>query len=87
MALEIISVAMENGIKVPEDISIIGFDDNPAGLFGPVGLTTIKQPLFLMGEEATKIIHEIMIGKQTSLVHKTLAPDLIVRESCAQPSS
>lgn len=87
MALEIISVAMENGIKVPEDISIIGFDDNPAGLFGPVALTTIKQPLFTMGEESVKVIHEIMTGKQKNLVHKVLAPDLIVRESCAQPSS
>jgi len=87
MALEIISVAMENGIKVPEDISVIGFDDNPAGLFGPIALTTIKQPLFAMGEEATKVIHEIMIGKQKGLVHKVLVPDLIIRESCAQPSS
>ena len=87
MALEIISVAMENGIKVPEDISVIGFDDNPAGLFGPVSLTTIKQPLFSMGEEATKIIYEIMIGKQKGLVRKVLSPDLIVRESCAEPSS
>jgi len=87
MALEVISVAMENGIKVPEDISIIGFDDNPAGLFGPVALTTIKQPLFLMGVEATKVIYEIMTGKQKELVHKVLIPDLIVRESCAQPSS
>ena len=87
MALEIISVAMENGIKVPEDISIIGFDDNPAGLFGSVGLTTIKQPLFAMGEEATKVIYEIMIGKQKGVVHKVLSPDLIVRESCAHPSS
>jgi LacI family transcriptional regulator len=86
MALEIISVAMENGIKVPEDISIIGFDDNPAGLFGPVALITIKQPLFAMGEEATKIVYEIMTGKQEGLVHKVLSPDLIVRESCAQPS-
>jgi DNA-binding LacI/PurR family transcriptional regulator len=87
MAMEIISVAMENGIKVPEDISIIGFDDNPAGLFGPVGLTTIKQPLFAMAEEATKIVYEIMTGKQKELVHKVLIPDLIVRESCAEPSS
>jgi len=87
MALEIISVAMENGIKVPEEISIIGFDDNPAGLFGPVALTTIKQPLFTMGEEATRVIYEIMTGKQKGVVHKVLAPDLIVRESCAQPSS
>jgi DNA-binding LacI/PurR family transcriptional regulator len=87
MALEIISVAMENGIKVPEDISIIGYDDNPAGLFGAVGLTTIKQPLFTMGVEATKVIYEIMTGKQKGHVHKVLVPDLIVRESCAEPSS
>ena len=87
MALEIISVAMENGIKVPEDISIIGFDDNPAGLFGPVSLTTIKQPLFAMGEESVKILHEIMQDKQNNVVHKVLTPELIVRESCAAPSS
>jgi len=87
MALELISVAMENGIKVPDEISIIGFDDNPAGLFGPVALTTIKQPLFAMGEEATKVIFEIMTGKQTGFVHQVLVPDLIIRESCAQPSS
>lgn len=87
MALEIISVALENGIKVPEDISIVGFDDNPAGLFGPVALTSVKQPLFSMGEEATKVLYEIMTGKRTDSVHKVLVPDLIVRESCAQPSS
>jgi DNA-binding LacI/PurR family transcriptional regulator len=87
MALELISVAHENGIKVPEDISVVGFDDNPAGLFGSVALTTIKQPLFSMGEEAVKTIHEIMQGKQSGVVHKILTPDLIVRESCAPPSS
>lgn len=87
MALEIISVAMENGIKVPEDISVIGFDDNPAGLFGPVSLTTIKQPLFSMGEEAVKVLSDIMTGKQTGLIQKMLTPELIVRESCAPPSS
>jgi len=43
--------------------------------------------LFSMGEEATKIIYEIMIGKQKGLVRKVLSPDLIVRESCAEPSS
>ncbi len=85
MAMEVISVAYENGIKIPEDISVIGFDDNPAGLFGPVGLTTIKQPLFSMGEEAVKILHDIMTGKQTTRAHKVLTPEIIVRESCGQP--
>ncbi|MBI3601283.1 MAG: LacI family DNA-binding transcriptional regulator [Candidatus Omnitrophica bacterium] len=86
MALEIIAVAHENGIKVPEDISVIGFDDNPAGLFGSVSLTTIKQPLFAMGEEAVKILHDIMQDKQTGLIRKVLDPQLIIRESCAPPS-
>jgi DNA-binding LacI/PurR family transcriptional regulator len=86
MAMEIISVAMESGIRVPEDISVIGFDDNPAGLFGSVALTTIKQPLFAMGEEAVKVLNDIMNGKQTNFVRKVLAPELIVRESCAAPS-
>ena len=87
MALEIISVAMEHGIKVPEDISVVGFDDNPAGLFGPVSLTTIKQPLFAMGEEAVKVLYDIMQGRQEGLVRKVLVPELIVRESCGAPSS
>ncbi|MBI4308779.1 MAG: LacI family DNA-binding transcriptional regulator [Candidatus Omnitrophica bacterium] len=87
MALEIISVAMESGIKVPEDISIIGFDDNPAGLFGPIALTTVKQPLFAMGEEAVKVVGDIMQGKTQGLFRKVLSPELIVRESCAPPSS
>lgn len=86
MAMEIISVAFENGIKVPEDISVIGFDDNPAGLFGPVGLTTIKQPLFTMGEESVKIISDVISGKTDGVTRKVLAPELIVRESCGQPS-
>lgn len=87
MAMEIISVAMENGIKVPEDISIIGFDDDPVGLFGSVALTTIKQPLFAMAEDAVRTLSEIMQGKQTGPVHKIFTPELIVRESCAPPSS
>jgi DNA-binding LacI/PurR family transcriptional regulator len=66
---------------------VIGFDDNPAGLFGSVALTTIKQPLFAMGEEAVKIIYEAMQSKEPTLIQKILSPDLIIRESCAPPSS
>ncbi len=87
MALEIISVAHENGIKVPEDISVIGFDDNPAGLFGSVALTTIKQPLFAMGQEAVNIVYESMQNREAPLVQKVLSPELIIRESCSPPSS
>jgi DNA-binding LacI/PurR family transcriptional regulator len=86
MALEVISVAFEKGIRIPEDISIIGFDDNPAGIYGPIALTTIKQPLFQMAEAAVKTLNDIVTGKSEVSAQKTLVPELIMRDSCAVPS-
>ncbi len=83
MAQEAISVIMEKGKKVPEDISVIGFDDNPASLYGPVSLTTIKQPLFLMAQQAVKELNSIIQGKRKIALKEILPPELIVRESCS----
>lgn len=83
MALEIIAAILESGLKVPDDISVIGFDDNPACLYGPVSVTTIKQPLFQMAEESVRHLNAILSGKSKKLVKKVLTPELIVRESCA----
>jgi len=83
MALEAISVIMERGLKVPEDISIIGFDDNPSALYGSVALTTIRQPLFRMAEQAVKCLNTLMQGQNNSLIKHILEPELVVRDSCA----
>lgn len=85
MALEVIAVLLERRVKVPEDISIIGFDDNPSSIYGPVALTTIRQPLFNMAEEAVKYLFNIMTGKRKAMVQKVLPPQLIIRDSCASP--
>ena len=85
MALEVMAVIMEKRLKVPEDISIIGFDDNPACLYGPVSLTTIKQPLFQMGEEAVKALNAHISGKGKTHKKSILEPELVIRESCAAP--
>lgn len=82
MALELITVIMENGLKVPEDISVIGFDDNPACLFGPIALTTIKQPLFKMAEDSVYLLSSIMAGEGKTKTREILAPELVIRESC-----
>ncbi len=81
MALEAITVIMEKGLKVPDDISVVGFDDNPTALFGPVALTTVKQPLTKMGEEAVKELNDLINGKK-ELVKVSLPTQLIIRESC-----
>jgi len=87
MALEAMAVILEKGKKVPEDISVVGFDDNPAGLYGPIGLTTIRQPLFQMAEESVKYLNNIISGKKKSLVQKVLIPQLVVRDSTAAPKA
>jgi len=87
MALETISVALEKGIKIPDDISVIGFDDNPAGIYGPVALTTIKQPLFVMAEESVRILYDLINGKKEAPFHKAFNPELLIRESCSVPST
>jgi len=85
MALEVIAVLLERGLKVPDDVSVIGFDDNPSSIYGPVALTTIRQPLFHMAEEAVKYLYNIMTGKRKAMVQKVLTPQLIIRDSCAAP--
>jgi len=83
MALEAITVLMEHGLKVPDDVSVIGFDDNPACLYGAVALTTIKQPLFKMAEEAVYLLGTIMSGKPKIKKKTIFEPELVIRESCA----
>ncbi len=85
MAMEIMGAVMEKGLRIPQDISIIGFDDNPQGLYGPVGLTTVKQPLFQMGEDAVRYLSDIIPGKKKSPVRVVLPASLVIRESCSSP--
>lgn len=82
MALETIAYVVEKGLKVPDDVSVVGFDDNPAAIYGPVALTTIRQPLFQIAEESVRILNAIVSGKKKGPVRKVVIPELIVRDSC-----
>jgi LacI family transcriptional regulator len=82
MALEVMAVARELGKNIPNDLSIVGFDDNPSGLYGPVGLTTVRQPLIRMAEESVKELNRL-IGLSKKSIKKILLPaELVIRESC-----
>lgn len=83
MALEVMAVARELGKNIPQDLSIVGFDDNPSGLYGPVALTTVKQPLIKMAEEGVKELHRLMNKEKGIQPKKALLPtELVIRESC-----
>ncbi|MFA5157346.1 MAG: LacI family DNA-binding transcriptional regulator [Candidatus Omnitrophota bacterium] len=83
MALEVMAVVRERSKEVPRDLSIVGFDDDPAGLYGHVGLTTVRQPLIKMAEEGVKLLNKLMNPKDKLKVNKLLLPaELVIRESC-----
>ncbi|MFA5320521.1 MAG: LacI family DNA-binding transcriptional regulator [Candidatus Omnitrophota bacterium] len=83
MALEVMAVVRERGRKIPDDLSIVGFDDNPSGLYGPVALTTIKQPLIEMAQESIKELNNLMSSREVLPLKKIFLPtELIIRESC-----
>jgi LacI family transcriptional regulator len=73
------------GVHVPEQCSVIGFDDvAPAALYSPA-LTTIRQPMEAMGAAAATIVVEtinaLLEKKTVRAIHRKVMPDLIVRES------
>lgn len=82
MALEVMAVARELGKNIPDDLSIVGFDDNPSGLYGPVGLTTVRQPLIRMAEESVKELSRLILSSKNTPKKILLPAELVIRESC-----
>ncbi len=74
-------------LRVPEDISIVGFDDvEPATIVTPA-LTTVRQPLAEMGRAAVSLMMRLLEGQRVETLHVELATRLVVRESTAPPRS
>jgi LacI family transcriptional regulator len=74
--------AREFGLRIPEDISIIGFDDIPQASLVYPKLTTVRQPLEQMGRVAVKMLLEHIEDRSRSPQRITLATELIIRDSC-----
>ena len=88
-AIGAIRAIQEAGLRVPEDVSVLGFDDVYAAAFHNPALTTIRQPLFEMGSLAAQTLLARISKKQPENVEKipetlTVEPKLIVRQSTAQ---
>ncbi|MDP9267965.1 MAG: LacI family transcriptional regulator [Acidobacteriota bacterium] len=84
-ALGVMRALAHAGISVPSECSVIGFDDiAPAALCTPP-LTTIRQPMEVMGALAVGIMLENLqaIPREFAAVHRKVAPELVVRESTA----
>jgi LacI family transcriptional regulator len=81
VALGIIHKCKKLGVRIPQDISLVGYDDIPvAGIMNPA-LTTVRQPLGEMGKKAFDLAIGALEGKFKSPQDIVLTPELVVRES------
>ena len=82
MALGLIHGFAERGIRVPDDISIVGFDDLPEAKHFLPPLTTVRQDFRALGERSVEVLHAALEGSELDR-RSIIAPLLIVRESTA----
>lgn len=69
------------GLRVPEDVALVGYDGMPESAYSDPALSTVKQPLFKMGFEAVRLVRERLENPATSFQRVVLAPELIRRKS------
>jgi DNA-binding LacI/PurR family transcriptional regulator len=86
-AIGVYQAAREAGLHIPEDVSVVGFDDLPIAAWIDPPLTTVHQPLAEMAATATEMALAIGRGEQTFQVGVELATSLIVRASTGPPRS
>ena len=82
-AIGAIRALQEEGIRVPRDVSVLGFDDIPGAAFYSPSLTTVRQPLNRMGEVAAETLLNRLEGRREYPSDIAIEPELVVRESTA----
>ena len=85
-AIGAIRAFMDHGLRVPEDISVIGFDDIQSASYHNPSLTTIRQPLKQMGLTAARILLQRIRGEEAIPNAVSILPELVIRESTCPPS-
>lgn len=85
MAIGAIKEAKKMGLRVPQDISFIGFDNIEFSEFCDPPLTTVSQPRYEIGYQATKMLFELLNGNEVRSGSRLLDAELVVRQSTLPP--
>nr|WP_246405831.1 LacI family DNA-binding transcriptional regulator [Modestobacter versicolor] len=84
-AFGVMEAARQAGLSVPDDLSVVGFDDLPMARWSSPPLTTVRQPLADMGRMAGRMLHELINGGRLASQRVELATHLVPRASTAAP--
>ena len=81
LAVGAMHAAFERGLRIPDDLSIVGFDDvvTAGDVFPP--LTTVRQPLAELGRTAVAMLNRLLEGREAESLHLELATQLVIRAS------
>lgn len=79
-AVGVLSYLQSQGVRVPDDISVVGYDDTMLAGMGSMGLTTVHQPREQLGQRCMELLLE-RIGGRTDACHELVEPRLVVRSS------
>jgi LacI family transcriptional regulator len=83
MAMGLIQRLLARGVRVPEDIAVVGYDDIPFAACNRIPLTTVSIPVRRVGELAAELLFDRMEGKgPRERRQMLLAPEFVIRASC-----
>jgi len=76
------SALREAGLRIPEDISLVGFDDIPWAQYADPPLTTVRIDAQELARRACQVLMDLMQGKELESKHQIVDTQLVVRKSC-----
>ncbi len=85
MALGAIRALREHGLCVPQDVSVVGFDDIPEAAYFEPPLTTVRQNFAALGEQSVEYLVALIDNRNTPIHQRVLYPQLVVRQSTCPP--
>ena len=85
MALGVYESAAAKGLRIPHDLSVVGFDDLPEARWITPTLTTVRQPVREMGSTAARIALRLLVGESAGTERLELSTLLVERESSTPP--
>ena len=88
LAIGVLKAIKEEGLKVPDDIALVGYDDIEWSALLEVPLTTVAQPSYEIGKKAAEVlINRLRKENSDEFQQIVLTPQLVIRKSCGASNS